>query len=47
MKGLRENPKTHRRRQQYVITRGKEGWEEAEEGKGGINEHGKRLALGW
>ena len=30
-----------------VITKGKWGWEEAEEGKGGINGEGERLDLGW
>ena len=30
-----------------VITRGKEGWEEAEQGIGGINHDGRRLDLGW
>ena len=30
-----------------VITRGKGGREEAEEGRGGINGGGRRLDLGW
>ena len=30
-----------------VIPRGKVGWEEVEEGEGGINGDGRRLDLGW
>ena len=37
----------HRPRQHMVITRGKGGWEEVEEGKGGMNSDGRRLNSGW
>ena len=46
-KGIKHTQTTHRARQHIVTTREKEGWEEAEHDKAGINSSGRRLDLGW
>ena len=43
----KERKGTHGHRQNRVITRGKGGFGEVEEGKGGINGDGRRLDLSW
>ena len=39
--------KPHRLKQHYGDYQRERGWEEVEEGKGGIHDDGKRLDLGW